>query len=50
MSWNGPEMGESDEMLKKALELHLSDPRLGIHFKTNNIFKKTAGETVQTNL
>ena len=24
VSWNGPEMGESDEMLKNALELHFS--------------------------
>ena len=42
---NGPEIGECDEILRKALDLHFEKTRLGVHFKTNNLFK-TAGPTV----
>ena len=41
----GPEIGECDNILRKALDLHFSKTRLGVHFKTNNLFN-TAGPTV----
>ena len=37
VTWNGPEIGEYDENLKTA--------KLGVHFKTNNLFN-TSGPTV----
>ena len=43
--WNGPEIGECDEILKNALDLHFKNKRFGVHFKTNNLFN-TAGPTV----
>ena len=46
VSWNGPEIGEADDILKEALELHFKGSRLGVHFTTNNLFV-TAGTTVQ---
>ena len=38
MTWNGPEIGECDEILKTALDLHFKNSKLGVHFKTNNLF------------
>ena len=46
VAWNGPEIGEADNVLKKALDLHFAGSRLGVHFKTNNLFV-TAGPTVE---
>ena len=43
--WNGPEIGECDEILKIALDQHFKNSKLGVHFKTNNLFK-TSGPTV----
>ena len=34
VAWNGPEIGEADDTLKKALDLHFADNRLGVHFNT----------------
>ena len=45
VAWNGPEIGECDEILKNALDLHFKNKRFGVHFKTNNLFN-TAGPTV----
>ena len=41
----GPEIGECDKILRKALDFYFSKTRLGVHFKTNNLFN-TAGPTV----
>ena len=46
VAWNGPELGEADIILWKALDLYFSGSRKGIHFKTNNLFV-TAGPTVK---
>ena len=45
VAWNGPELGEDDIILNKALNLHFSGSRLQVHFKTNNLFV-TAGASV----
>ena len=45
VTWNGPEIEECDIILRKALDLHFSKTRLGVHFKTNNLFN-TTGPTV----
>ena len=42
VAWNGPEKGEADDTLKRAL-----DNRLVLHFKTKNLFA-TAGATVKS--
>ena len=47
VAWNGPEIGECDEILRKALDLHFEKTRLGVHFKTKNLFN-TAEPTVNT--
>jgi hypothetical protein len=44
--YNGPEIGEADEMLKEALDLQVSKSRLGWHFTTNTLFK-SVGPTVE---
>ena len=49
VAWNGPEIGECDEILKNAFDLHFKNTRFGVHFKTNNLFN-TAGPTVVTNV
>ena len=41
----GPEIKEFDKILRKALDLHFSKTRLGVHLKKNNLFN-TAGPTV----
>ena len=41
-AWNGPEKGEADDTLNKAL-----DNRLVLHFRTKNLFA-TAGVTVKS--
>ena len=46
VAWNGPEIGNGDELLERALNRHFSNSRNGIHFKTNTLFK-TAGPTVE---
>ena len=46
VAWNGPEIGEADEVLREALNLHISETKLGVHFKTNNMFM-TVGPTVE---
>ena len=38
MTWHGPEIGECDEILKMALDLHFKNSKLSVHFKTNNLF------------
>ena len=43
--WNGPEIGECDDILRKELDLYFEKTRLGLHFKTNILFI-TAGPTV----
>ena len=42
--YNGPEIGEAEEVLSEALDLHFKDSR-GWHFTTNNLFK-SSGPTV----
>ena len=37
MTWHGPEIGECDEILKMALDLHFKNSKLSVHFKTNNL-------------
>ena len=32
----GPEIGECDKILRKALDFYFSKTRLGVHFKTND--------------
>ena len=46
VAWNGPEVGEADTILKRALDLHFSGNRNGINFKMNNFFV-TAGPTAE---
>ena len=48
MTWNGPEIGECDEILKTVLDLHFKNSKLGVHFKTNNLFD-ASGPTVSHN-
>ena len=43
--FNGPEVGEADNILKQALDLHFAKYGKGWHFSTNNPFK-TSGATV----
>ena len=45
MTWHGPEIGECDEILKTVLDLHFKNSKLGVHFKTNNLFN-ASGPTV----
>ena len=45
VTWDGPEIGECDEILKTVLDLHFKNSKLGVHFKTNNLFNKS-GPTV----
>ena len=45
VTWNGPEIGECDDILRKALDLHFEKTKLGVNFKTDKLFK-TAGPTV----
>ena len=45
ISFNGPEVGEADNILKQALDLHFAKHGKGWHFSTNNPFK-TSGATV----
>ena len=33
MTWHGPEIGECDEILKTALDLHFKNSKLSVHFK-----------------
>ena len=47
VAWNGPEIGDADDTLKKAPDLNFADNRLGVHFKTNNLFAE-AGATVES--
>ena len=42
--YNGPEIGEAEDVLSEALDLHFKDSR-GWHFTTNNLFK-SSGPTV----
>ena len=43
--FNGPEVGEADNIIKQALDLHFAKYGKGWHFSTNNLFK-TWGATV----
>ena len=45
IAYNGPEIGEADEVLSDALDLHFSKSRLGWHFTTNTLFH-SVGPTV----
>ena len=45
-SLNGPEMGEADETLKEALNLHFAKKHGHWNFTTNSVFK-TSGLTVK---
>ena len=45
IAYNGPEIGEADEVLRDALDLHFSKSRLGWHFTTNTLFH-SVGPTV----
>ena len=47
VAWNGPEMGDSYEIMQKSLNRHFENTRMGIHFKMQNLFK-TAGPTVDS--
>ena len=47
VAWNGPQIGEADETLKKALDVHFADKRHGVKFKSNNLFA-TDGATVES--
>ena len=40
--YNGPEIGEADDVLMEALQLHFKDNPKGIHFDTHNIFRSNA--------
>ena len=44
ISFNGPEVGEADNILKQALDLHFAKYGKGWHFTTNSPFK-TSGAT-----
>ena len=46
IDYNGPEIGEADDVLMEALQLHFKDNPKGIHFDTHNIFGSN-GLTVQ---
>ena len=50
MTWNGPEIGEYDEILKMALGLHFKNSKLGVHFKTNNLCNTSRPTEVSHNL
>ena len=45
IAFNGPEIGEADQTLKSALDLHFSSRGGSWHFSTNQLLK-TAGLTV----
>ena len=49
MTWHGPEIGECDEILKMALDLHFKNSKLSVHFKTNNLFN-TSRPTVVSHI
>ena len=49
IAFNGPEIGEADQTLKSALDLHFSSRGGRWHFSTNSLFK-TAGPTVTKKL
>ena len=44
-AWNGPEIGECIDILRKSLDFHYEKTRLGVNFKTNNLFN-TVGLTI----
>ena len=46
IAFNGPEIGEADETLAAALDLHFAKNNGQWHFTTNTLFK-TSGPTVQ---
>ena len=46
LDYNGPEIGEADDVLMEALQLHFKDNPKGIHFDTHNVFRSN-GLTVQ---
>ena len=37
-AYNGPEIGEADEVLRDALVVHFRKSRLGWHFTANTLF------------
>ena len=45
VAYNGPEIGEVEEVLRDALDLHFSKSRLGWHFTANTLFH-SVGPTV----
>ena len=49
IAFNGPELGEADKTLSKALDLHFASRGGRWHFSTNSLFK-TAGPTVKKKL
>ena len=46
VDYNGPEIGEADNVLLEALYIHFKNNSKGIHFDTHNIFR-SSGFTVQ---
>ena len=34
VAWNCPEIGQVDDTLKKTLDLHFADHRLGVYFQS----------------